>query len=148
MTPSEVAALLTYAAAFDNRTPSESAARAWADALDERMTLTDAKAIVRDHYADTTEWVMPAHINRANRALRDKRLTAVGNGTPAPPGLDTAKFLEFERAWRKAIGDGHNPTQAEAIACQQVGHNPATRELSADPERAQALINQLVKELP
>lgn len=70
MNPAEVAALLTYASAFDGRRVSAEVATAWAEALDTATTLADARQAITAHYAETTTWVMPAHVNVRCREYR------------------------------------------------------------------------------
>jgi transcription elongation GreA/GreB family factor len=37
---------------------------AWAEALDTGITPEDARRAITEHYATSTEWLKPAHINR------------------------------------------------------------------------------------
>jgi hypothetical protein len=122
MTPADAAELLAYAAAFDNRSTSEIAARAWAEALDPRVLLADGRRVVVEHYARTREWIMPSDINTAATRLRRERLDRMA--TPEPPeSLDGDPALEipWQRAYRAAIGDGHDEQRADEIACATVG---------------------------
>lgn len=116
------AALLTWAASFDNREVTEAAATAWADALDDRVNLDDGKAAISAHYAADPRWVMPAHVNQRVAAIRADRLARMA--TPQPPeALDgnPARELDWQRAYRAAIGSGATPDQADTIACQALG---------------------------
>lgn len=70
MNPAEVAALLTYASAFDGRRVSAEVATAWAEALDTATTLADARQAITEHYAGSSAWLMPAHVNARCREYR------------------------------------------------------------------------------
>ncbi len=101
MTPADAARLLAVAGTFDPRlrppSPEDAEARslAWAGALDEDMPPEWAQRAVVKHYADTTEAVMPAHVNRAWRAHRraeaeraaTQRALDVAPGVPMPPEI-------------------------------------------------------------
>ena len=65
--------LLTLASARDGRTVDAAVAAVWADDLAE-VTLTDAVTAARDHYRESTAWLMPAHIIER---LQSKRRAAL-----------------------------------------------------------------------
>ena len=102
MTPQEAAVVLGKCAAYDNRRPDPATTAAWAEALDPNLTLADALAIVRDHYAESRDWIMPADINHRSRDIRRQRIkNALNNQTLTPDGLGDEPHLEI--AWRKAL---------------------------------------------
>lgn len=73
MNLAEAAAVLAKAAAFDRRTIGEADILAWHDALAD-LPLGDCLAAVTEHYRDSTDWLMPAHIRRtANDLDRARR---------------------------------------------------------------------------
>lgn len=72
MTPDVAAELLTIAAAYDSRRPDRARALAWADALGD-LDPEDCSLAIRRHYRDSTEFVMPAHIRRLVRTIREER---------------------------------------------------------------------------
>ena len=122
MTPADAAEVLALAAAFDNRSVGEANALAWSAAVDERVSVADAKRIVTEHYARTREWVMPSDVNAASAILRRTRLDRMA--TPEPPETlngDPGLELTWQRAYRRAIGDGHDESMADLIACRTVG---------------------------
>lgn len=114
----EAARVLALASAYDNRrlgTKDEARAKAaaWAEALDPRMSLDEAIALTRDHFATSNEYFVPAHLNRAYKALRARRLNAAIE--PPPPEHvrnDPAAELAWRRTWRTRIADGHDPQKA------------------------------------
>lgn len=135
---SEVAAVLTVAAAYDGRKAAEVTSRAWAAALDDNITFADAQAIVIEHYAETRDWIMPADINARSRRIRRSRITAALDPQP-PAELESDQIRE--RAWsatyRRLIGDGLTETDAEARADHEHGVTRAA--IEADPTAARRI---------
>jgi hypothetical protein len=124
MKPSEAAVVLGRAAGTDNRVPTEAAALAWAESLDDRISLRDALAAVTAHYAETREFVMPSDVNHRVRAMWRERVRA--DGTPdIPAGLE----YHQEQAWRLAYHDqirqGDTRAESTAAANLAIGHTPA-----------------------
>jgi hypothetical protein len=72
MTKAEVALLLAAAAGRDRRTIGETDVLAWHEDIGD-LDYADAREALRQHYRETTEWVMPAHIRRLVRQIRDER---------------------------------------------------------------------------
>lgn len=127
MTPQEAAVVLGKCAAYDNRRPDPATTAAWAEALDPNLTLADALAIVRDHYAESRDWIMPADINHRSRDIRRQRIkNALNNQTLTTDGLGDEPHLEI--AWRKALmrglGDGLDLDAASSAAWQSIGRTP------------------------
>lgn len=120
MTPHDASALLTIAAAFDNRTVTEAAARAWAEAIHPAVTLEEGRQAIVQHYARTRDWVMPSDVNRGSRSARLARITATP--VPEPPAeldpADAAREQVWIRAWTAAIGDGRTPDEADRAAAR------------------------------
>ena len=56
-------------AAFDRRTVGEADAIAWADALG-GLNPSDCAQVIRDHYAESTDWLMPAHVRQGVKRIR------------------------------------------------------------------------------
>lgn len=82
MNPSEAAELLAVASALDPRLrpPSAEDAKAravlWSQTLDDDMPLQAARTMVGWHYKESTDGVMPAHVNRLWRQHRRTRAEA------------------------------------------------------------------------
>lgn len=104
MTPKDAAKLLTIASAFDNRKIAAEAAVAWAAALD-GLRPVDVAAAIREHYAESTDFLMPAHLRRLVRRVRSKRIEAAAALMPAFPA-DPAEFIAARREWERLAGDG------------------------------------------
>lgn len=103
MSPEDCARLLAIAGTYDNRitppTRSDAQARSigWSKALDHDMNLEFAIEAIIDHYANETNSLMPAHINRAWRAHRkaeaERRhaITAIPDNPDAIPMPESFK---------------------------------------------------------
>ena len=103
MTPSEAARLLAVACTYDQRlkppTAADAQARsaAWAAALHPQMAPEWAEKAIVAHYARSTDTIMPAHLNDAHKAHRDRQRTAAQSlaltraiGVPMPPEVRAA----------------------------------------------------------
>lgn len=130
MTPAEAGVLLAGIAVFDNRKPGteEEAQRTmtlWASALDD-VSLADAGQAVTEHFATSSEYLMPAHIRRIVKRIREKRLH--DHPPLTPPDFGDEKGAEAKtRAWlkeaRSRIGDG------EIVDCNNLRGELRTRNL-------------------
>lgn len=72
MKKSEVALLLGACAARDSRTVGDADVLAWFEDLGD-LDFEDARQAVSMHYRESTDRIMPAHIRRVCRIIRDKR---------------------------------------------------------------------------
>lgn len=111
MTPAECAKVLAVAATIDPRLRPPSLedatarAQAWAQVLDHRMPVDWAVRGVARHYAESTDSLMPAHLNAAWRAERRAQVERAEaerlrldspEGVPMPP--------EIRERWRSLAG--------------------------------------------
>lgn len=127
MTPQEAAVVLGKCASYDKRRPDPVTAASWAEALDPNLTLTDALTIVRDHYAESGDWITPADINRRSRDIRLQRIKNAERISPVlPEGLEDEPIVE--RRWinvaKENIRAGMPRGQAEARAWRAIGRTP------------------------
>jgi hypothetical protein len=100
MTPTEAAALLTIAAAFDNRKPNEEAATAWAAALN-GLPFDDCRDAVLEYYREEREWLMPVEIVKRVRKKHHERIEAGLKGIQPPASVDAIEdHDEHDRAYR------------------------------------------------
>lgn len=91
MTELEIKHLLAAVMAYDNRKPGQAAVLAWTEAATRaRWTFAEALEAVHQHYAESTEFLMPAHITRIVRNGRraDAERLAL---PPANPASDDAR---------------------------------------------------------
>ena len=137
MKTSEAAIVLAKIAAIDNRTVTESAALAWAEALDERMTLDDALEAVRIHRAGSLDYIQPAHVNVIVRKIRHDHTAAAGT-PPIPQGLEYEQEQAWRKAWVQAIGEGKGIEWAGIIADQVVPEAIGRKILPGNPESGAA----------
>lgn len=68
MNKTEVAKLLTLVSTFDSRTVGIDTVEAWHSILVD-VDLQDAVTVVRNHFATSTDYLMPAHIVTASRRM-------------------------------------------------------------------------------
>jgi hypothetical protein len=112
VTRNEVIDLLTLIASFDRRTAGKTDVAAWQATVGD-LAWPDAQAAVVEHYRESTEWLMPAHIRQRVAAMRQARLDAAGP-TEIPEHLADRPL--DARAWlqeaRDAIADGREPPKA------------------------------------
>lgn len=131
MTPAEAAALLTVAAAFDNRKPDPDAAKAWSIALGD-LPFTDCRDAIVAHYQRTTDWLMPAHVIGAVKKVRRDRLEDAPPMTP-PPGLDPVQTNAWLGWARGEVAAGRTVDCDAAYGELKTRHLPDLRELLPAP---------------
>lgn len=73
----EMAALLAFISATDGRRITDHMPAAWMEILGD-YRYEDCKGAVRQHFEESTEWLMPAHIVRRVKAMGKRRLADVG----------------------------------------------------------------------
>jgi hypothetical protein len=132
MTPTEAAALLTIAAAYDNRKADEDTAKAWSVALGD-LPFIDCRDAIVAHYQRTTDWLMPAHVIGAVRKIRRDRLEDAPPMTP-PPGLDVVQTLAWTRDARARIAAGETVDCDQAYGELKQRYLPELRALMPTPE--------------
>jgi hypothetical protein len=113
MKTSEVSALLTMAAAFDNRTVGEANVAAWASVLHPDMRLSDGMEAMKAHFAKSSEYLKPAHINQGVDQIRRERL-AKAPIMLIPTDLHQAVERQWMRAFTDAVKDGESDPHATA----------------------------------
>lgn len=77
MTPPQMADLLNLISSTDGRNLTQQMPSAWMDIIGD-LDFTDAKAAVVKHFQQSTEWLMPAHVRKGVKSMREKRLLLVG----------------------------------------------------------------------
>lgn len=132
MNRSETALLLGSIAARDQRTIGETDVLAWHEDLGD-LPFEDARAAVSRHFRESTDRIMPAHIRRQVRIIRDER-RASAEVAALPPGrfeddpdrdarirrnAEKIRELLADIVAKKSIPDvgieGATPTQSELI---------------------------------
>jgi hypothetical protein len=106
MNPSEAAKILSIAVTLDprlkppSREDAQARAAAWSASLDDDLPVTVAERMIVEHYRESTDGVMPAHVNKAWRQYRrdliaeqreqaEKRAVTVAadHAVPMPPDV-------------------------------------------------------------
>lgn len=116
LTLTEVAILFSRIAALDNRKTTKEGVEAFAAALIP-MTPQDAMSAVDKHRQQSTEWLMPKHLNDIVRSLRAERIRQ--QPAPLPPDEiadEARRFIAWEKKALDLIGDGHPTEAAQAEA--------------------------------
>lgn len=72
MTKAELAKLLTYVSTFDSRTVGVETVEAWWTILAD-VDVQEALTVVQNHFATSTDYLMPAHISMGVRRLSGPR---------------------------------------------------------------------------
>lgn len=105
MNLSETAELLTMISAFNNRTIGEGDVNAWQSVLND-VALDDAREAVRRHFAEQTDWMMPAHVRRIVRDIERERQVSATKWAPGQYGVPKdAAAPEIERGERLTAAD-------------------------------------------
>lgn len=126
MTLEETGELLAHAALVDNRKTDPAIVIAWHSILGD-LPYADCEEAVRAHYAETSNWLMPAHVRNRVKEARRQRIFDAGIPAPPPELLDSPRaYGAALQAAATAIADGRDPDSAmQAIASR------AHRELEA-----------------
>lgn len=114
--------VLAYASACDNRTVTREAALLWSEALGSDTRLDEAQRAINAHFANSTAYLMPAHINALvaeERRNRAKVLPAVI--PPRELADDPERGWEWHRVWGDAVIGGHSEERARQIANRDFG---------------------------
>lgn len=119
----------------------------WRDALDD-LRYEDVQGGCRDLVRNAARAerafvreVTPGEVRAAVGRIRAARIG--GRLVPAPPDEiadDTAAALRFHREYLRALGDGAPEAAADSVACRSVGATRPAGEVTADPERVQAML--------
>ena len=119
--------VLAKCASYDRRKTGDADTIAWYEALSD-LEYDDCIAAVVAHYAETTDWIMPAHIRRHVRAIRAGRVQDTEIPPPPPELLRHPRaYCAALQAAEKAIADGRDPHAAMRAITRQA----TRRELEA-----------------
>lgn len=120
MNTSDYGDLLRACAFYDNRKVTKEAAVAWAHAIKPYVTKADALQAIADHHAESTDYILPAHVNDRVRQVQRDRLQRAGD-PPMPGGLTWQREREWRERWCAAIKAGLDKDQAAAQASTVMG---------------------------
>lgn len=104
----EIIELLQIVTSYDNRNVDPYMEASWLDAAHmARWTAHDANSAVRQHFANSTEWIMPGHITAIIRQKRSgpapfEEVMALPKAPPASEGVRA----RLRNGWRELRGAG------------------------------------------
>jgi len=118
MTLSEICDLLSVIGAFDRRALGDADGHSWHAAIGD-LNYEDARQAVIDHYGESAEWIMPAHVRQRIRETRLRRLRDT-EIPPPPPELtdDPDAYRQWLRTATRIVADGGTAEQAAAAAVE------------------------------
>ena len=105
MNREETAHLLTAMASFDRRTLGPSDVIAWQRVVHD-VDFADGIEAVQRHYAEHTDWMMPAHVRRIVRDIERERAVGARKWAPGQYGVPKDEALpEIEQGGRLTAAD-------------------------------------------
>lgn len=132
-TEAEVRQLLAIAMTYDHRKPGEATVMAWLEAAQRaRWTFPEAREAVLDHFANSTDYLMPGHVTAAIRAVRRQPPTRAqlpaSPTSPAHPDRirEIMRELAARLGW-KARRASPEDTAALEVACPYCRAGPGRR---------------------
>jgi hypothetical protein len=161
MTTDDVVDLLSAITAYDNRNASPANVLAWAKAAElGRWTLPEALDAVHAHFAESTAFLMPAHITTRIKATRQDRALRREQAALEAAPVDPAAADKIQRVigeLASSMGWSEESTDRSGFAlkvrCPHCGaaegnrcatpSGKALKESACHPSRAELLATQL-----
>src|SRR5215469_9277326 len=136
MERSDIAKLLAFCAAFDQRTIGDADVLDWHEALSStwvpNLGLEEAQGAVIEHYRATSERIAPADILKR---VKDTRGLAMSRGIPKAEGVPPSEDYLAARAELNArLGTAGGEIGAEELAREQVAESRRERHADLDAE--------------
>lgn len=142
MNYAETARLLAAASSVDRRQLDDATVATWHAILGD-LDAGDALEALRRHFAQSTDWLMPAHIRDGVRAIRDQRRAreeaqqrrSIAEARNGDPGR-VQRAIEGMRAVRRAIADAPRsiakaeeapPTPSDQVRARAIARARAER---------------------
>jgi hypothetical protein len=133
LTRSQIIDLLSAAMSYDNRNVSDAHIYAWREASRRgRWSYEDALEALHDHYAESTQYVMPAHITERIRTMRRQRFetetAALESGEVNIASAEKVRRWVAEIAARLGMPeDSESATARRTRRCEWCGAQPGDR---------------------
>lgn len=128
MTREEVGHILTKAAMIDNRAVTPALIQAWHELIGD-IDYADAMAALNYHRANSTEYLVPAHIIAGVRRIRADRIErAITAAPPAAIADDAAAARRWMDQQIAAIADGRHISNALGLPAGQRRQGPPPEE--------------------
>jgi hypothetical protein len=147
MTEQEIRAVLAVAMAYDNRKPGDASVAAWLEAAQRgRWAFDDAVEAVHAHFAESTEWLMPAHVTQRLRAARSgpaavAELLALPAAAPSAPERvrSIVDAVAGRLGWVRAVADpaALGVLDQACPHCHSGPGRPCTREIARGRRRGE-----------
>jgi hypothetical protein len=140
--------LYALAVAYDNRKGSEANITAWTEQAERnRWTFDEAREAIHEHYATSTEFLMPAHITAIVRRGRNHPPTVdqARELPPAPPAdpqriREVVTELARRLGWRYQHADDEERAAIQAVECPHchaAPNRPCARQLTRGHRRGE-----------
>lgn len=115
----QVAALVAVAMAYDNRSPGEANLLAWAEAATRaRWTFDAAREAIHEHYATSTDFLMPGHVTALIKQARRQPVPFVALPPASPASGETRErvlaFVGERFAMPRDVSGERRPQQRSA----------------------------------
>lgn len=124
MSPADIARLLALITAYDHRTIGEADVAAWHHAIAD-FDPADCIQAIHDHYRDSVDWLMPAHVRTRVKAIRAQRLQGADRILDRLPVDNALEYLDALRQQRQQIASGHLDLSAVRTGTPQRALNDA-----------------------
>jgi hypothetical protein len=145
VTEDEIRRLYALVMSYDNRRLSEANITAWWEqAMRNRWTFDEAREAIHAHHAESTEFLMPAHITTKIRAARRQPapVAAVRALAPAQPS-QPQRFRSIITTLADRLGWDREPTGSDAALdrecphCQALPGRPCVRQVARGHRRGE-----------
>lgn len=144
MTEAEVRQLLAVAMSYDNRKPGQANVAAWKEVADRaRWNFDEALDALHQHYAESTDFLMPGHITQRIREKRRQpppsNLIEAPPKPPADPAHIRAVIAELadRLGWPQRYDSQHPALSNRCPWCKAAPGRPCTRQIARGPKRGQ-----------
>lgn len=129
---------------YDNRKPGDGNIMAWQESsVRGRWTFEEAREAVFEHFANSTEYLRPAHVTQHIRAQRQLPLPAKLIEAPPKPAAQPEHVRNVLAALGKRLGwtqqqTTHDPAMSVTCPhCRAVAGRPCARQLGRGHRRGQ-----------
>lgn len=145
MTEQEIRALLAVAVAYDNRRPTAANITAWWEQAERcRWSFDEAREAIHIHHAESSDYLMPAHVTtiiRRQRQVPGRYVAQLAPAAPASPDRigRIMAALGSKLRWNRDTGQ-HNDDPALRVECPHchAGPNrPCSRLVTRGPHRGE-----------
>lgn len=117
----ETAGILAMISALDGRKAfGDIDAKAWHAVIGD-LTFDDCREAVIEHYGESAHPLMPADIRARVKKVRKARIGSKVAPIPPIDANDVERYMAWEQAWYRGVGDGLTDDEAERYADHELG---------------------------